>query len=87
MPTTDDKQRTVIYGDLAAVEAAAGQPEEACRDACLALDQLEITWYATGMERIREVRGALAPHQHDRYVRDLDERLYGWTTTVSTRSR
>ena len=43
MPTTEDKQRTVIYGDLAAVETAAGQPEDACRYACLALDQLEIT--------------------------------------------
>ncbi|WP_241780000.1 helix-turn-helix domain-containing protein [Streptomyces natalensis] len=87
MPTTEYKQRTVIYGDLAAVEAAAGQPEEACRYACLALDQLEITWYATGMERIREVRRALTPHQHDQCVRDLDERLYGWATTVSALSR
>ncbi|MFI9050396.1 helix-turn-helix transcriptional regulator [Streptomyces sp. NPDC053427] len=87
MPPSDGKQQTVIYGDLAAVEAAAGQPEEACRYACLALDQLEITWYATGMERIREVRRALAPHQHDQCVRDLDERLYGWATTVSALSR
>ncbi|MFF4699577.1 transcriptional regulator [Streptomyces chattanoogensis] len=87
LPTTEDKQRTVIYGDLAAVEAAAGRPQEACRYACLALDQLEITWYATGMERIREVRRALAPHQHDQCVRDLDERLYGWATTVSALSR
>ncbi|MGP8302132.1 transcriptional regulator [Streptomyces inhibens] len=87
MPATEDKQRTVIYGDLAAVETAAGQPEEACRYACLALDQLEITWYATGMDRIREVRRALAPHQHEQCVRDLDERLYGWATTVSALAR
>ncbi|MGW8401507.1 helix-turn-helix transcriptional regulator [Streptomyces lydicus] len=87
MPATEDKQRSVIYGDLAAVEAAAGQPAEACRYARLALDQLEITWYATGMERIREVRRALAPHQHEQCVRDLDERLYCWATTVSALSR
>ncbi|UQA91418.1 helix-turn-helix transcriptional regulator [Streptomyces halobius] len=87
MLATEDKQRTVIYGDLAAVEAASGQPQEACRYACLALDQLEITWYATGMDRIREVRRALTPHQHDQCVRDLDERLYGWATTVNALSR
>ncbi|MEU9498267.1 helix-turn-helix domain-containing protein [Streptomyces sp. NPDC048196] len=87
MPATEAKQSTVIYGDLAAVEAAAGQPEEACRYARLALDQLEITWYATGMARVREVRRALAPHQHEQCVRDLDERLYGWTTTVSALAR
>ncbi|KOG41459.1 helix-turn-helix domain-containing protein [Streptomyces decoyicus] len=87
MSATEDKQRTVIYGDLAAVEAAAGQPEEACRYACLALDQLHITWYATGLDRIREVRRALAPHHHDQCVRDLDDRLYGWATTVSALAR
>ena len=26
-----------------------------------ALDQLAITWYATGMDRVREVRRTLAP--------------------------
>ncbi|MFI9077124.1 transcriptional regulator [Streptomyces sioyaensis] len=87
MSATEDKQRTVIYGDLAAVEAAAGQPEEACRYACLALDQLEVTWYAAGMDRIREVRRALSPHQHDSCVHDLDDRLYGWATTVSALAR
>lgn len=87
LPRTEDKQRTVIYGDLAAVEAAAGNPEQACEYACRALDQLEVTWYAMGMERVREVRRALAPHQHAQCVRDLDERLYGWATTVSALAR
>lgn len=87
MPATEDKQRTVIYGDLAAVEAAAGNPEDACDYACRALDQLEVTWYATGMDRVRDVRRALAPHQHEQCVRDLDERLYGWATTVSALAR
>lgn len=87
MPATEDKQRTVVYGDLAAVEAAAGNPEQACGYARQALDQLGITWYATGMERVRKVRSALAPHQHEQCVRDLDERLYGWSTTVSALAR
>ncbi|MFE7352401.1 helix-turn-helix domain-containing protein [Streptomyces sp. NPDC057543] len=87
MPATEDKQRTVIYGDLAAVEAAAGNPEAACEYACRGLEQLKVTWYAMGMDRVREVRRALAPHQHEQCVRDLDERLYGWATTVSALAR
>ncbi len=53
LPPESDKQRTVILGDLAAVEAADGRPEEACRYAAQALDQLAITWYATGMDHVR----------------------------------
>ncbi|WP_405461753.1 helix-turn-helix transcriptional regulator [Streptomyces sp. NBC_00101] len=87
LPAAEDKQRSVILGDLAAVEAAAGLPDAACAYACQALDQLEVTWYATGMDRVREVRRALAPHQHEQCVRDLDERLYGWSTTVSALAR
>ncbi|MEU3251702.1 helix-turn-helix transcriptional regulator [Streptomyces sp. NPDC006997] len=83
----EEKQRTVVLGDLAAVEAAAGDPETACEYALRALDQLERTWYATGMDRVREVRRALAPHQHDTCVRKLDDRLYGWSTTVSALAR
>ncbi|MFC9029816.1 helix-turn-helix transcriptional regulator [Streptomyces arboris] len=87
LPDTEEKQRSVILGDLAAVEAAAGVPEAACEFAVRALDQLERTWYATGMDRVRDVRQALAAHQHEQCVRDLDERLYGWATTVSALAR
>ncbi|WP_439812510.1 helix-turn-helix transcriptional regulator [Streptomyces sp. P9-2] len=84
---TEEKQATVVLADLAAVEAAAGNPDVACEYARRALDQLERTWYATGMERVREVRRRLAPHQHERCVRELDDRLYGWSTTVSALAR
>ncbi|MCX4451717.1 helix-turn-helix domain-containing protein (plasmid) [Streptomyces sp. NBC_00708] len=87
MPVAENKQRTVVYGDLAAVEAASGNPDGACKYALRALDQLEVTWYATGMDRVREVRRALAPHQNEQCVRDLDDRLYGWSTTVSALAR
>lgn len=87
MARGEEKQRSVIYGDLAAVEAAAGNPDEACSYAGQALDQLALTWYATGMDRVREVRRALTPYQHERCVRDLDDRLYDWATTVSALSR
>ena len=83
----EEKQTSVVLGDLAAVEAAAGDPEAACGYARRALDQLERTWYATGMDRVRDVRRALTPHQHEACVRDLDDRLYGWATTVSALAR
>ncbi|WP_328744073.1 helix-turn-helix domain-containing protein [Streptomyces sp. NBC_00285] len=84
---SEEKQATVVLGDLAAVEAATGDPNAACAFALRALDQLERTWYAMGMDRVREVRRTLAPHQHERCVHELDDRLYGWTTTVSALSR
>ncbi|MCM2393026.1 transcriptional regulator [Streptomyces albipurpureus] len=76
------KQSIAILGDLAAVESASGHPEEACAWAVRALDQLSLTGCATGMDRVREVRRSLARHQHEQCVRDLDERLYGWSTTI-----
>jgi tetratricopeptide (TPR) repeat protein len=79
----DDKQRTVILGDLAAVEAAHDDPEAACRYAEQALDQLGRTWYATGMDRVLEVRKALQPWAGQECVQRLDDRLYGWQTTLS----
>ncbi|MGW7264758.1 transcriptional regulator [Streptomyces sp. NPDC054842] len=87
LPAAEDKQRTVVFGDLAAVEAASGNLDAACEYASRALDQLALTWYATGMDRVREVRRALTPHQHEHCVRELDDRLYGWSTTVSALSR
>ncbi|MCR8945963.1 helix-turn-helix domain-containing protein [Streptomyces sp. OUCMDZ-4982] len=87
LPDAEAKQRSVVLGDLAAVEAAAGMPEAACQYAIRALDQLERTWYATGMDRVREVRQALVAHQHEECVRGLDERLYDWSTTVSALAR
>ncbi|MCA1222359.1 helix-turn-helix domain-containing protein [Streptomyces sp. 8L] len=87
LPAHEDKQRTVILGDLGAVEAAARAPEAACGYAVQALDQLERTWYAVGMDRVRAVRRALTPYQDEQCVRDLDDRLYGWATTVSALAR
>jgi tetratricopeptide (TPR) repeat protein len=87
LPAHEGKQRTVILGDLAAVEAAQKNPDAACGRAQEALDQLAITWYATGMERIREVRQTLQPWADTDSVRQLDDRLYGWQTTLSALRR
>lgn len=81
------KQRAVILGDLAAVEVAQNNPEAACSYAEQALDQLAVTWYATGMERIHDVRRALQPWADTDCVRRLDDRLYGWQTTLSALQR
>ncbi|UUU30796.1 helix-turn-helix domain-containing protein [Streptomyces sp. CA-210063] len=83
----EEKQATVVLGDLAAVEAAANRPQEACAYALRALDQLARTWYATGMDRVRDVRRSLVPHQHERCVRELDDRLYSWPMTVNALTR
>ena len=83
----EGKQRTVILGDLAAVEVAQERPENACERIHEALDRLEITWYATGMERVRSVRNALQPWADTEYVRKVDDRLYGWQTTLSALQR
>jgi len=77
------KQRSVILGDLAAVAASEDDPDEACRLAELALDQLARTWYATGMARVRAVRASLSPWESLQCVRRLDERLYDWNTTIN----
>ncbi|GAB2599490.1 hypothetical protein GCM10027168_35650 [Streptomyces capparidis] len=87
LPAGDGKQRTIILGDLAAVEAADEKPEESCRWAMEALDQLSRTWYATGMDRIRDVRKKLHRWQHLPCVRELDDRMYGWGATVSALQR
>lgn len=84
---TNAKQRTVILGDLAAVEVAQKNPKAACAYAEQALDQLAITWYATGMDRVNEVRRALQPWAETEHVRHLDDRLYGWQTTLSALQR
>ena len=68
-PPHDVKQRSVILADLAAVEVAAEDVAAACARAVEALDALADLWYATGMERIRQVRRSLRPWQNHDCVR------------------
>jgi hypothetical protein len=79
--------RSVILGDLAAVEAAQHNLEGACAYAEQALEQLGTCWYATGMDRVLEVRKALQPSAELDCVQRLDDRLYGWQATLSTLQR
>jgi hypothetical protein len=83
LPEEAAKQRSVILGDLAAVAVYEDDPEEACRLAETALEQLARTWYATGMARVRTVRESLSQWESLPCVRRLDEKLYDWNTTVN----
>ncbi len=87
LPAHDAKQRSVIAADLAAVEVVAEDVLAACSRVGDALDALASVWYATGTERVRQVRRALQPWQSDHCVRELDDRLYGWTASLSAMSR
>ena len=82
-----NRGHSVILGDLAAVEAAQHNPEAACDYAIQALDQLGRQWYATGMDRVLEVRKALQPDAELDCVQALDDRLYDWQATLSTLQR
>jgi hypothetical protein len=82
-----NRGRSVILGDLAAVEAAQRNPEAACGYAIQALDQLGTCWYATGMDRVLEVRKALQPSAELDCVQRLDDRLYDWQATLRTLQR
>lgn len=83
LPTIDSKQRAVMLADLAAVEVAAENPTEACRHLGEALDQLDQTWYSVAMDRVRGVRRQLHPWKDEPCVRELDDRLFGWGTTLT----
>ena len=83
LPEGAAKQKSVFLGDLAAVAVSEENPDEACRLAELALDQLARNWYATGMARVRAVRESLSQWESLPAVRRLDEKLYDWNTTVN----
>jgi hypothetical protein len=70
------KQRAVLLADMAGVEVARAEVEEACRLLVEALSDLSLTGYATGFERVREVRSGLEGWRDAPAVRDLDEIMY-----------
>jgi tetratricopeptide (TPR) repeat protein len=77
------KQRSVTVADLAAVAVAQNNPERACELAEQALDHLSLHWYATGMDRIRAVRESLSKWESLPCVREFDNHLYDWNTTIN----
>jgi hypothetical protein len=79
----ETKQRAVVLADLAAVHLGEKDIQQCCVRLAEALDEVSMQWYATAMDRIRDVRRALRPWQDEQCVRALDERLYDWNTAVS----
>jgi hypothetical protein len=71
------KQRAILLADMASVEIDGREIEEACRLLADALSDLAVTGYATGFERVREVRARLDGCRDEPAVRNLDEILYG----------
>ena len=83
LPPTANKQRAITYADLAAAAAVLKDPDRACYLLVCALDEISVNWYATAMARIKAVRNVLREWDGTTAVRDLDERLYDWTSTIN----
>lgn len=84
LPPESLKQRTIYLADAAAASALESDPQRACDYLGEALELLGRSWYATGMERVREVRQSLVPWDSLPEVRDLDGKLYDWHTAVNS---
>jgi transcriptional regulator with XRE-family HTH domain/tetratricopeptide (TPR) repeat protein len=74
LPLAAAKQRAVLHADLATVHFHAGELDEACRVASIAIDELQRAGYATGSERIRAFLALVRPHHASPAVRQLRER-------------
>lgn len=69
------KQRACYLADQATVYANEGQVEEACELGMQALAILETVEYATGVQRVRDLRARLKPYHNHAAVADLTEQL------------
>ncbi|MDP9827308.1 helix-turn-helix domain-containing protein [Kineosporia succinea] len=79
------KQKAVIYADLAATHIDT-DAEAAFTYAGKALDQLSESWYATGYDRVQEVRHQLTGQQQHRQVRELEDRMRSMVAVNGQRS-
>jgi tetratricopeptide (TPR) repeat protein len=75
LPLNAVKQKAVFLADLATVHIEAREVDEACRLASYAADALQLAGYATGTDRLRDLRSRLDPWRTHPGVRALDERL------------
>ncbi|TLF92942.1 helix-turn-helix transcriptional regulator [Nocardia cyriacigeorgica] len=83
LPADAAKQRSIYLADQAAAAVVENDPELACKLLVDALDLLATNWYATAMDRVKAVRKSLTRWDSLPAVRDLDERLYDWHTTIN----
>lgn len=83
LPADAAKQRSIYLADQAAAAVVENDPELACELLVDALDLLAANWYATAMDRVKAVRESLTRWDSLPAVRNLDERLYDWHTTIN----
>lgn len=84
LPDNATKQRAVFLADIATAAVLEENPDLACEKLGEALDVIALTWYATALDRVKSTRDALRPWDSLPAVRDLDERLHDWHTTVNS---
>ncbi len=69
------KQKAVFLADIATVELAGGDLDQACASAGQAADLLRRAGYAVGLGRLREFRRSVQQWADATPVRTLDEQL------------
>jgi tetratricopeptide (TPR) repeat protein len=75
LPADAAKQRACYLADQATVYANAGEVDRACQLGGGALQILTEVEYATGVQRVRDLRATLRPHRQHPAVADLTEQL------------
>ncbi|MGO4649589.1 hypothetical protein AB4305_32345 [Nocardia sp. 2YAB30] len=86
LPIEEIKQRAVYLADLASAAVLERDPEQACAYLEQALGQLGEQWYATAMDRVKDVRQTLREWDSLPQMRALDDHLYNWHTMISSLS-
>ncbi|MBF6070282.1 transcriptional regulator [Nocardia farcinica] len=82
LPADAVKQRSVYLADAAAAAVLMDDPDQACAYLQQALTAISQHWYWTALDRVKAVRTLLRRWDSLPAVRELDERLYDWHTTV-----
>jgi len=75
LPRTAVKQKAVFFADIATVELAGGNLDQACASAGEAAESLRRAGYAVGLGRLREFRRSVERWADSTPVRALDEQL------------
>jgi tetratricopeptide (TPR) repeat protein len=75
LPAEAAKQRACYLADQATVHAGTGEVEQACQLGSQALQILSEVEYATGVQRVRDLRASLRPHRQHPAVAELTEQL------------
>jgi hypothetical protein len=75
LPAEAAKQRACYLADKATIHANADEVDRACQLGGEALQILSEVEYATGVQRVRDLRTTLRPHRQHPAVADLTEQL------------